>query len=1047
MPVVADLVPTRSRIVQRLMLAAALLIAPAVAQTPLSFPTPPQDQGLPYTRSAHPRALKAIDTTIAVFGGSRYAYLYGKKVRLDDTNMLHAEAVFHDNKLFVPRAFAAALSLKTFTPAPGLPYLADKWVYSFPRAASSIPASIPTLDVDGGSYISLGDLAESKGLHTLLTRRGLLLVSSATIAYADTDPILSDDIVTLFDTPEKLADPTILIHYVPVPHSQGEWYEHASTTPEQMAQLAQPEVKFPLTPKSAYIYDGIDTTLFGSKVPPPGVWPRVIMSPEDVPALAARVKASKFAQMSMIDIEEQFKRSWWDTSTNDGRFFKKLYTNDIADLKFDRGNVVGPFVPYASGNLFVGYKPTLYNSHISYITNSLVTMSLYALLTNDDELGRKCATAVSNFYKILEPTLDEAIAMTNSELGADRRSAVSAEDSFRGLHGLVEHMDLGLSLDMAGKWMTPAQVEVMRRFIAKATYGRRVYGGEAPSRWRDNNQVTWHTTNVLAQMAIEGLPGYDPEVYASGLETVRSFLEFGIDANGQFYESNGKTGGGNQFLFLNMLAMARRGEDFFGHPHLRKVFDAEVYNIAPNGAAEVSGGTYGGGRMSAQFIMELATVYPSHRAADYLLTGPYAGFGPSNGTAVPADGLDLRTLDLKQYRQYVIANWNKRMRTPGPTYPGFIRAFPFCRDFVPTTRAELNLPLDHQDSIHGTFSAYSDQTPDAAWMDMLVRPNHYLGAGHHHADAGMFYFAGAGVNWITESPFVLSYDGRLHNEVLIDGIAEANGTPARAKYLGATLSPAADFASADLSYAYSWEWTTQMQEWGHTWPPHTPEPPRWELEPAADIIAIFQGTQRYKNRIWWDTYNFANWIPTLRAPWNPVEYAYRTTGLVRGKHPYGIVVDDLKKDSATHLYQWAAMLSEPMVAVSLPSTGPDDLVLARKADATGTGQPKSGTPLLLLHMSGPATGLRPRIEMANDGPADRNGKVEPYPRIVVDDKATEFHERTLLVPFHMGDPLPTFTQSPTTLALKWPDETSTLNVSTGIDHRTHVLPATSRAGR
>lgn len=110
------------------------------------LPHPATGPGLPYTRSARPRALKAIGGTIAVFGGSRYAYLYGKKVRLDDTNMLHAEAVFHDNKLFVPQAFASALDLKTFTPWPGLPYLADKWVYSFPRAASSLPASIPTLE-------------------------------------------------------------------------------------------------------------------------------------------------------------------------------------------------------------------------------------------------------------------------------------------------------------------------------------------------------------------------------------------------------------------------------------------------------------------------------------------------------------------------------------------------------------------------------------------------------------------------------------------------------------------------------------------------------------------------------------------------------------------------------------------------------------------------------------------------------------------------------------------------------------------------------------
>jgi hypothetical protein len=1000
----------------------------------MTFPVPPQDKGLPYTTSGHELAIDAISSSIAVFGGSRYAYLYGRKVRLDDANMLHAEAVFQDGNVYVPKAFASALQLKSFEGKPAPAYLAAKWVDEFPRAEMTVPTSVPTIDVDGAKYLSLAELAKSMGLHSFVSKRGLLLVSYSPIAYTDNDPRLSDCVVTLFDTPEKLADPQVLIRYVPVPHAVGNWYDHASVTTEQLQQLNQPEVKFPLTPKSAYDYSGVDMTVFGSKVPPPGVWPRVLFSPEDIPALAARIRASKFAQMSMIEQEELFKHSFWDTSTPDGKLFKKLYTNDIGDLKFDRGDLSGPFLPYSAGHNFIGYTPVIYNSHISYITNVLVTMSLYALLTENDDLGRKCATALSNFYKLLEPTLDQAIALNNSELGSSRKGAVSAEDSFRGLHGLVGHMDLGLSLDFAGKWMTPEQVEVMRRFITKATYGRRVYGGEAPSRWRDNNQVTWHTTNVLAQMAVEGLPGYDPEVYAAGLETVRSFLEFGIDENGQYFESNGKSGGGDQFLFLNLVAMARRGENFFGHPHLRKVMTAEVYNISPNGAVELSGGTYGGGRMSPQFIMELADVYPHDRAADYLLTGPYAGVGPQGQTA---QGLDLRTVDLKKYREWVDANM-KRMRLPGPTYPGFVRAFPFCRDFTPTTRAELDLPLDRNDPVHGIMAAFSDQTPNAAWLNMMVRPNHYLGSGHHHADEGMFYFSGEGVNWITESPFVGSYDGRFHNEVLIDGVSEANGTPARAKYLGASLSPAADFASADLSYAYSWQWTTQVQDWSHTWPPHTPEPAHWELEPAADMMAIFQGTQRYKNRIWWDTYLFTNWIPTLRAPWNPVEYVYRTSGLVRGKHPYAVIADDLNKDGKEHLYQWAAMLPEEMVAVKLPGLGPQDLVIVQKSVFGGAGEPKPGTPLLLVHVSGTGTPVALRVEMATDGPPDRKSAITPYPRLLASAKDTEFHKRVLLVPFRMGDELPKFEEWAMALSLKWQDEQSALLFQTSTDHRTSV---------
>lgn len=330
---------------------------------------------------------------------------------------------------------------------------------------------------------------------------------------------------------------------------------------------------------------------------------------------------------------------------------------------------------------------------------------------------------------------------------------------------------------------------------------------------------------------------------------------------------------------------------------------------------------------------------------------------------------------------------------------------------------------------------------------MQVRPNHYIGAGHHHADAGMFYFSGTGVNWITETSFN-SYDGRLHNEVLIDGISEANGTPARARYLGAELAKDANFASADLTYAYSWEWTTQVQTWNHTWPPHDPEPARWELEPASDIIAIFQGTQRYKNRIWWDTYNYANWIPTLRAPWNPVQYAFRTSGLIRGKHPYAVIADDLKKDSAEHLYQWTAVLPEEMIPVSIPGTAPGDLTIVRKVDAPAVGKLKPGTPLLLIHPSGTASGLKPRIESAYDGPKDNKGVAGKYSRLVIDYKVVEYHERMLLIPFRFGEPLPTLTDSATGVRLSWPDGENALRFNLGDDHRTTVTAeAVARASR
>jgi hypothetical protein len=95
---------------------AILAVMSVRAETPWP-PVPPQDQGLPYTRSAQKYAENKIQDTIAVFAGSRYAYVYGFKVRLDNVNW-HVEAVSRDGKLFVPAAFVGVLDLAEVKPAP-----------------------------------------------------------------------------------------------------------------------------------------------------------------------------------------------------------------------------------------------------------------------------------------------------------------------------------------------------------------------------------------------------------------------------------------------------------------------------------------------------------------------------------------------------------------------------------------------------------------------------------------------------------------------------------------------------------------------------------------------------------------------------------------------------------------------------------------------------------------------------------------------------------------------------------------------------------------
>ena len=147
--------------------------------------------------------------------------------------------------------------------------------------------------------------------------------------------------------------------------------------------------------------------------------------------------------------------------------------------------------------------------------------------------------------------------------------------------------------------MTPEQIDTMRRVIAEATYGRRAYGEDSTARFRDVNWVGWDLPQFLALTAIEGLEGFDREAWESGRDTVRAFCDWGIDDSGVVYESNGKTPGSFQFITLSLVASALRGENYFGHPHLRKLLAAQTQMTAPSGHVTVNSGT---GTVTAQMI-------------------------------------------------------------------------------------------------------------------------------------------------------------------------------------------------------------------------------------------------------------------------------------------------------------------------------------------------------------------------------------------------------------------------------------------------------------
>ena len=53
---------------------------------------------------------------------------------------------------------------------------------------------------------------------------------------------------------------------------------------------------------------------------------------------------------------------------------------------------------------------------------------------------------------------------------------------------------------------------------------------------------------------------------------------------------------------------------------------------------------------------------------------------------------------------------------------------------------------------------------------------------------------------------------------------------------------------------------------------------------------------------------------------DPVQRAFRTAGLVRGAHPYAIIVDDIQKDGEPHLYKWLMQVADDLEVDSIGVT-------------------------------------------------------------------------------------------------------------------------------
>jgi len=589
----------------------------------------PQNQGWAYTRTGRWSGTFKIEDQVAVFAGSRYGFVRGLKVPLDNTDPLHAEAVLKDGQVYVPVSFAAFLTLKTVTaPTPAPDYLRDRWVYDLPRPAYTPPPTARTLPVNGQTWVDFADVGQALGLHVLSDPSGLVCIGrNPDFDFTTHELNVRDSVITAFDTPDKIASAKVALKYLPA--------LPAMVPPPPASNI----------PRAAYNLTGFNFRLLGSKPPSPGVYPRLLFSPEDIPFLQERVKNNRVMQMSLAAAEALFANSWWDPKTADGQYFAKLAKGEPATETSE------------------GHAASIYSSDVNYPTNCLTSMALFCLLSGDDVHGQMAADALCNYYKAKEAKIDEILSASESEFAFVPALSGYSAAQWQGMDKLVNHLDLGLALDFAGHWMSPEQKDLMRRIIAKATYGRRPTAGNGLS-------------HLLAVTAIEGLPGYDAEAAAADAELAQSFLDFGFDQKG-LLTPDGAKAGNLQFQVLAMVVLARRNDNLWGHPHWRNFLaGAEATSPAPAVGPDANDG----GPYDTQTIMEFHAFYPDNTQADRVLAHRFPSFNPS--------ALDL-TLYSAQLANETSAHMHQlKLRLPGPSYPGFVSSLLYDTDWTPPARGE-----------------------------------------------------------------------------------------------------------------------------------------------------------------------------------------------------------------------------------------------------------------------------------------------------------------------------------------------------------------------
>ena len=708
---------------------------------------------------------------------------------------------------------------------------------------------------------------------------------------------------------------------------------------------------WPASPKTKVDYD--DSSFDPSRlsdVPPPGVHPRVLMNPSDLDQIRAKVALTDKGPAEFRALWEREKRA---------------------------------------------------------------KSAFYALVAEDDALGKQLAANLVAKIRSLEPKLDSIDRRPDRDNIWDVEKSIAASsdpDPPSEIWSLLDY-------DYLHRWMSREERESARRVIERLTKDRISNFMSMPDHQMINNHQGFGMEYIRLMLLIEGEKGFDRRVYDLAAKKTRAVLDWYLSEQGMCYESIKG--------WLNtsaLVAIGRRERDLLKHSHLRAKMDFFRQALRwENGEWHIRDEM----RASAFHVIWLMHyLHPKDRADDLLysasltthpfLTDPNAkwpgpvGISPEllllfAGNAMT--GSDGKPLD-----------WNDQRNIDA-----------------------LNTPITWKDDVRGYVETRNSWRKEDLHLGFTCKQDFFYG-GHEASENNRFILWKDGVNWVRDSNMLAVKATFLQNMLTIDGKG-LSYPPAPGVWLGVEETPGGLAAAGDGRIGYSFAKVMQVHplDFPSLQLPYYAPFAEGNYDQSRDMqVAFHPGTVA-----WADGYahtDYGPWSGETRLVEsyrnaNPVEQAYRTVFLARGEHPYVLVIDDARKDGGKHLFEWNITLPEnvelmdaktPAVAFQSPEPQPgreDDLLITRP-DATRdakTGKPivAKGDPLFLvrsLWRNSPYGFPVPKLSHFNGSPEKpfNNFSQLSIPAL---SESPEF--RVLLYPHRQGDPVP---------ETAWNDDRSELTV-------------------